>query len=171
MILAAQAKDRTPAGIALALESARLLMSPETAAELEQLRSWKTADEKVQPHREAISTANMHHIARLEQQLRRVRFLHAKHTDSEHCQHDGEPWPCPTLAALDAPVGEVCHPCGCPKRFARHADGCPTLAAVSVDRLTALLAPTQALREESHDGPLHHDYRIGRDMPETGGVR
>ncbi|MFJ8995548.1 hypothetical protein ACIRQH_34730 [Streptomyces sp. NPDC102279] len=39
VIQAAQAKDRTPAGIALALESAGLLMSPEVAAELEQLRA------------------------------------------------------------------------------------------------------------------------------------
>ncbi|MGW6747588.1 hypothetical protein [Streptomyces sp. NPDC055006] len=43
--------------------------------------------------------------------------------------------------------------------------------AESVDKLTRLLAPTQALREETHDGPLHRDYRIGRDLPETGGVR
>lgn len=38
VILAAQRQDRTPAGIALALESAQLLMSPEIAAELEYLR-------------------------------------------------------------------------------------------------------------------------------------
>jgi hypothetical protein len=90
------------------------------------LEAWKAADEQVQPHREATATANMHHIAHLELRLRRARFLHVKQTDSEHCQHDGEKWPCPTVAALDAPVGEATHPCGCPKRFARHADGCPT---------------------------------------------
>lgn len=40
----------------------------------------------------------------------------------------------------------------------------------SADKLTALFAPTQALREDPHDGPLHHDYRVGRDLPEMGGA-
>ncbi|WP_432182089.1 hypothetical protein [Streptomyces sp. NBC_00063] len=87
--------------------------------------------------------------------------------------------------ALYAPEGV----CGCPEfvmatlpELAEHgiagsADVLPVPAGAepsvdeAVDRLTAFFAPTQALREESHDGPLHHDYRIGRDMPETGGVR
>ncbi|MFJ8603415.1 hypothetical protein ACIREM_32855 [Streptomyces shenzhenensis] len=33
----------------------------------------------------------------------RARSLHVKYDDSDHCQHDGEPWPCPTLRALDNP--------------------------------------------------------------------
>ncbi|SFY52115.1 hypothetical protein [Streptomyces sp. F-1] len=40
----------------------------------------------------------------------------------------------------------------------------------SVDRLTRLLAPTQALLEDPHDSPLHHGYRLGRDLPSLGGV-
>lgn len=40
----------------------------------------------------------------------------------------------------------------------------------SVDELTRLLAPTQALLEDPHDSPLHHPYRVGRDLPETGGA-
>ncbi|MGY0023701.1 hypothetical protein ACVHNB_32625 [Streptomyces sp. YJ-C3] len=75
-------------------------MSPETARELEALRA---------------------RVAELEALLTACRAVHVKHSDSEHCEHDGEPWPCPTLAALSAP------------------------AEVSADRLTALLAPTQAL--------------------------
>lgn len=39
VICAAQKLDRTPAGIAFALESAQLLQSPETAAELAALRA------------------------------------------------------------------------------------------------------------------------------------
>ncbi|MFL1903143.1 hypothetical protein ACJWDR_29165 [Streptomyces tauricus] len=46
----------------------------------------------------------------------------------------------------------------------------PRSAARSADKLTALFAPTQALREDPHDGPLHHDYRVGRDLPELGGA-
>ena len=70
-------------------------------------------------------------------------------------------------------------------------------AAESADRLTAFFAPVASLREEPvaeaatprvqamralldgqraavedpHDGPLHHSYRVPRDLPETGGVR
>lgn len=40
----------------------------------------------------------------------------------------------------------------------------------SADKLTRLFAPTQALREDPHDGPLHHSYRVGRDLPESGGA-
>jgi hypothetical protein len=70
-------------------------------ARVAELEAWKAADEEVQPHREATAAANLRYIAKLETRLRRVRFLHVKHVDSEHCQHDGEQWPCPTLAALD----------------------------------------------------------------------
>jgi hypothetical protein len=41
---------------------------------------------------------------------------------------------------------------------------------VAPDALTQTFAPVAALREEPHDSPLHHDYRIGRDLPETGGA-
>ncbi|MFE0132424.1 hypothetical protein ACFWY6_12755 [Streptomyces sp. NPDC059037] len=41
---------------------------------------------------------------RAEAAIERVRALHLKYEDSEHCQHDGEQWPCPTLAALDEPT-------------------------------------------------------------------
>lgn len=41
----------------------------------------------------------------------------------------------------------------------------------SADKLTALLAPTQALRSEGeHYSATHHTYRVGRDLPETGGA-
>ncbi|MFK0018259.1 hypothetical protein [Streptomyces sp. NPDC090798] len=70
-------------------------------------------------------------------------------------------------------------------------------AAESADRLTAFFAPVASLREEPvaeaatprmqamralldgqraavedpHDGPLAHQYRVGRDLPEIGGAR
>jgi hypothetical protein len=43
-------------------------------------------------------------------------------------------------------------------------------ASEAADKLTRLFAPTQALREDPHDGPLHHTYRVPRDLPETGGA-
>jgi hypothetical protein len=46
------------------------------------------------------------------------------------------------------------------------------LVEASADRLTRLLAPTQALQlEDPHDSPLAHSYRLGRDLPEPGGAR
>jgi hypothetical protein len=85
-----------------------------------------------------------------------------------------------------APLCEGCR-CKC------HAEQ----AEASADKLTALFAPTQVLREESyaeavtprvqamralldgqraavedpHDGPLAHSYRVSRDLPEMGGAR
>lgn len=38
------------------------------------------------------------------------------------------------------------------------------------DGITRRIAPTQALLEDPHDSPLHHDYRVGRDLPEPGGA-
>lgn len=39
----------------------------------------------------------------------------------------------------------------------------------SADKLTRLLAPTQALREDDEFG-LHHRYLLGRDLPPLDGV-
>lgn len=38
----------------------------------------------------------------------------------------------------------------------------------SPDALKRTFAPVQALREESYESPLHHTYRLGRDLPEPG---
>jgi hypothetical protein len=137
----------TATGIALALESAQLLVSPEMAAELEQGRL--RVDEVERKY--IFDTAEL---------KRRIAELEAeRHTTNE------------ALADI-------------------------TLAERSADRLTALFAPTQVLREEliaeavsprvqamralldgqraavedPHDGPLAHSYRVGRDLPETGGA-
>ncbi|MGW0821784.1 hypothetical protein [Streptomyces sp. NPDC002845] len=39
-----------------------------------------------------------------------------------------------------------------------------------VQQLRALLAGQRAAVEDPHDSPLHHDYRVPRDLPETGGA-
>lgn len=58
-------------------------------------------------------------------------------------------------------TGEPCpdHP--------RPAESEPRRAA-SVGRLRDLLARQRADAEDPHDGPLHHKYAVGRDLPETG---
>lgn len=58
----------------------------------------------------------------------------------------------PLVAPWDEPSEDPCHPCGCPKRFNRHADGCPTLP------------------EGEFYGALHHGYAKGRDLPAPGGA-
>jgi chromosome segregation ATPase len=40
----------------------------------------------------------------------------------------------------------------------------------SPDALTRTFAPTAALREDPHDSPLHHGYRLGRDLPQPDGA-
>jgi hypothetical protein len=40
-----------------------------------------------------------------------------------------------------------------------------------VEKLRALLAGQRAALEDPHDGPLAHRYRVGRDLPETGGAK
>jgi hypothetical protein len=46
----------------------------------------------------------------------------------------------------------------------------PESDAQVADKLTALLAPTPALREDD-EFHLHHSYRVGRDLPPLGGQR
>ncbi|MFJ5675008.1 hypothetical protein [Streptomyces sp. NPDC093097] len=72
---------QTAAGIAMALDAAGMLQSPETAAEAERLRA---------------------RVAELEQQTTAVRVLHVEYPDSEHCTQDDEQWPCLTVCALGA---------------------------------------------------------------------
>lgn len=40
-----------------------------------------------------------------------------------------------------------------------------------VQKRRALFAGQRAVVEDPHDGPLHHDYRVDRDLPRVGGVR
>ena len=39
-----------------------------------------------------------------------------------------------------------------------------------VNELTTVYMPVAAYREDPHDSPLHHDYRVGHDLPELGGA-
>lgn len=91
---------RVPAAMAVALESAQMLMSPEQAAELERLRK---------------------RVAELEQQLKQAQ-------------------------AAGELIGAA-------------------LVDEALDRLIV-----RAPLEDPHDSPLHHDYRIPRDLPQLGGT-
>ena len=85
-------------------------------------------------------------VAELEAVLAAERGRHTEYEDSPHCRLDGEFWPCRTVAALDA---------------------APSVE-VSADKLTQLLAPTQALREDEPAEPALIVYRAGfhgHDIP------
>lgn len=84
-------------------------------------------------------------------------------------------------------------PCPCPPADRPHQLGCPQAEVPPSERpvngLTATFMPVASLREvpsgetdpgrraawrmldreERHDSPLRHDYRVGHDLPELGG--
>ncbi|MFD3535198.1 hypothetical protein [Streptomyces sp. NPDC058664] len=97
-------------------------------------------------------------LAELESAAEKVRHLHTDSPmgvcptciDGDALAAGGDglvPYPCPTARLAGATDWDPCHPCGCPKRFNRHAWGCPTVP------------------EDPHASPLHHDYALGRDLP------
>ena len=65
--------------------------------------------------------------------------------------------------------------CSCPPADHPHQVGCPLDVPAPgsserpVNELTARFMPVAALREDPHDSPLHHPYRLGHDLPELGG--
>lgn len=53
------------------------------------------------------------------------------------------------------------------------AFGLRGMSASEADGITQRFAPTQALQpvDGEHYASVHHSYRVGRDLPETGGQR
>lgn len=136
VILAAQKQKNTAAGIAASLEAAGLLQSPESAAELVALRAQVT---ELEAGREALAAR-----LRAGQRWQQGRTPALVAQDFVSQDELRAMFGIPLVAPWD---GDPCRPCGCPKRFDRHADGCPALA------------------EDPHDSPLHHTYAVCRDLP------
>lgn len=163
VILAALQQSRTPAGIALALESAGLLMTPETANDMASV-----SQDAVRVAEESVTELRREHAenARLRERIAELE-AGAKATA------DGYPPALPWAALMDhedltdfldelaasaithAPaesaLAEVEKTCGTWRLIAeaQHAHNTapgPDVDA-SMDKLTRLLAPTQALRE------------------------
>jgi hypothetical protein len=205
VILAALTQHRTPAGIALALESAGLLMTPETAADMTSVST------------DAVGVAERA-VAELKREHEANAVLRARVAELEVAQKPSEMYPpaLPWAALMDdealsdflddladaagtpdthqGALAEVEATCGRWRLIAeaQHAHN----TAPGPDALTRTFAPTQVLREDEtqvrgralldaltveraerahkqrlgiedpHDSPLHHDYRIGRDLPE-----
>lgn len=142
---------QTAAGLAIALDSAQLLQSPETAAELEQLRA-RVAELEAERHsmNEALSDAA--------ESLRANRDRIAD------------------LEALTPAAVQTCRVCGAGYTYGQPCSTCEFNArmAAEADGITRRIAPTQTLREPvegEHYALVHHDYLVSRDLPETGGAR
>ncbi|MEV5261787.1 hypothetical protein AB0L02_27575 [Streptomyces anulatus] len=139
VILAAQKTKQTPAGIAAALEAAGLLQSPESAAELVALRERVTELETAAVRRPRPVTACEACGDLPEKWCPDCAACKAGcfgGHDGNSCTHPNTCWSAPS--PVEDPHGspyalghdlpeDPCRPCGCPKRFDRHADGCPTL--------------------------------------------
>ncbi|MEU9198888.1 hypothetical protein [Streptomyces sp. NPDC048332] len=132
VIFASQKTRQTAAGLAMSLEAACLLQSPETAAE--QLKQLRELD------------ALRLRVSVLESERAALLAAHTPFPDSPHCQADGERWPCPTRVALPAPAGALAedrHQCDELDHQLEHlADDVPADArrTESVAKLRGLLA-------------------------------
>lgn len=112
---AMQTGRQTPMGLAVAVDSAQMLMCPETAEDLARLRK-RVAELEMSLAMQSTLTWALNRVTELEQ------------STADHPEPSVDP----------------CHPCGCPTRFNRHADGCPsevpTDVSPQVATLRALLA-------------------------------
>ncbi|WP_460071138.1 hypothetical protein [Streptomyces sp. YKOK-I1] len=148
VILAALTQNRTAAGIALALESAQLLMTPETAAELKRLQE-RVAELEAQRK----DLAARLRAGQQWQPGRRPPLVSEDYVSQDELR---AMFGIPLAAPWDEPGADPCHPCGCPKRFGRHAWGCPTLTAEE---------------QGEHYASVHHTYRVPHDLPAPDGAQ
>jgi hypothetical protein len=77
------------------------------------------------------------------------------HSGAEHHHGDTKCW-----AHLPKGHGDPIRLCVCEGFVAGSS------VEVPADRLTRLLAPSQVLREDAYESPLHHNYRVSHDLPE-----
>jgi hypothetical protein len=158
VILAALEQNRTAAGIALALESAGLLMTPETAADMASVST-----DAVRVAEESLAELKREHEANAALRTR-VAELDAQREALSARLRAGQRWKqgrTPALVSQDFVSQDEL----------RAMFGIPMVAPwdepTKPDALTRTFAPTAALREDPHDSPLHHGYRLGRDLPQS----
>jgi hypothetical protein len=157
VINAALMQDRTAAGIALSLESARMLMSPETAAELVALRD-RVAELEAQAQKGEQPADTYPPVlpwAALMDREDLTDFLDELAASAI------------THASSEVALAEVEETCSTWRLIAEAQHGHNTAPGPD--------APTQALRDLRVDGEhyalVHHVYRTPRDLPEPGGAR
>lgn len=156
-----------PTSIAYALDSACLLNSPETAAELVGLRKLPA---EVQKH----VTANLEAAERAQKVIdglrARVAELEARAAVVEDAAADvvaermAAHGIAPQILADPAMRGK----CG---RALSTGEPCPDHPSPAVEDVSPQVQQLRGLlarqREDAHDSPLHHTYAVGRDFPEV----
>lgn len=143
---------QTATGLAIALESAQLLQSPETADELERLRA-RVAELEAERHstNEALSDA----AEALRANRDRIAELEAARTGSRPGGH--------SRPEADDVTPQV-------QKLRALLAGQRAAAETDPGRRAAWRMLAEPL-EDPHDSPLHHDYRVPRDLPETGSTK
>ncbi|MFI5473126.1 hypothetical protein ACIA6D_23165 [Streptomyces cacaoi] len=130
LICRAQEQDRTPMGIAFAVDAAGRHMTPEAAAELEKLRA---------------------RVAELE--AGRATVLDD------------------FIARCEVALSGCCSECDAAIAIVKGR----RQAALDAAPVPELAGPKQAVRDlvvdDEHYAVVHHTYRVGHDLPETGGAR
>jgi hypothetical protein len=144
---------QTATGIAIALESAQLLQSPETVAES------AVSAQAVQLAEASVAELRREHEenARLRE---RIATLEVAVESPELCADCGH------MEDAHSKGGET----DCTSSDARvFRCGCsyfiPRYGAAEL-----VIVPAPESLEDPHDSPLAHTYRIGRDLPELGGA-
>ncbi|MFD5814349.1 hypothetical protein [Streptomyces sp. NPDC127038] len=150
----------------MALDAAQLLMSPEAAAELVRLREERhSTNESVDDAARALREKR-DQIAELEttnEALRaRLAELETQRAALAERLRAGQSWERGRLVSEDY----VSQP------ELRQIFGIPL--AAPLDGITRLTVPVHVLRaevEDQYESPLHHEWRLGRDLPAPGGAQ
>ncbi|MFI1562137.1 hypothetical protein ACH4ZX_03585 [Streptomyces sp. NPDC020490] len=196
VILAALQQNRTAAGIALALDSAQLLQSPEAAAGLDRLRARVAELEALlaQATEFRLSEPGYGLYVRQAPGARGFAVLEARRSDKGRRAWTTVGW---QYSAVLSGAELFCWPdaVSAVAEARRVMPGAVVRDGSSVetaDGITRRIAPTQALREGEDDvtpqvtklrallagqraavegehyPTVHHDYRVPRDLPEAG---
>jgi hypothetical protein len=146
VIAAAMKEDRTPMGIALAIESAGMLQSPETAAELESLRR------EVQSNR-----VDGERLIRAEQRRAELEAVLSTHRADDRAEIDRLR---ARVAELEAPLAIGADPLAYGPRGYRCGCGMNAHSNLTPCRPDPI--------EDPHDSPLHHPYTTARLREDQG---
>lgn len=158
-----------PTSLAIDLDSACLLNSPEAATELQRLRAEAPILRARVEGLEAQAERRRQRLAAAEADLLTMRGLLSPSGEPRRVPAEVEihervtpavEWLLSRVAELEQALAAKDRP----------ADEDPIAYALTekADGITRRIAPTQALQlEDPHDSPLHHAYAVGRDLPEV----
>lgn len=184
LICAAQEQDRTPMGIAFAIDAAGRHMSPETAAELSRLLAKmpeltrrRNEDMALRGELAPMDEPRKVPFALGASLVPAVQWLVTRVSELESERHVTNEALSDAAVALRAGrdrIAELEAERTSPAPVIPRAmgPGEQRLAERAMAELEAThyrrlgLTPPASTREEANDSPLHHTYRFGRDLPE-----